>query len=243
MSGGNSKEVFHVYPFAAFRSYSISLLIFLLGVRLLLLVGSPITDFDGALILGFIIAIIIISVLKPYRVDIYTISKMVLIAVFLSSPLLIKLVAGPVKIYLPWDAYMDFLRSTFSTRGPTQYGIAVAIFSGGILGISYSVISTWRFKFYLEGGQLVMEEVFPSRYTIRVPLTEIVNVEVEQTNFQKAFDYGDVRVVTSRGEVYELGLIERPIRFKNLIFEGVREIYEKELKRESESGEKSEESS
>ena len=65
----------------------------------------------------------------------------------------------------------------------------------------------------------------------------------EQTNFQKAFDYGDVRVVTSRGEVYELGLIERPIRFKNLIFEGVREIYEKELKRESESGEKSEESS
>lgn len=226
----NEARVFRVYPFAAFKGYSVGLLIFLLGIRLILLVGHGVSDFDGALILGFIITILMIAFLKPYRLDLYTVSRIALIVLFFLLPFIVKTVA--VRVYLPWDLYLDFLETAFSVGNPYSYAVAVAIFSCGILTLIYSIISTWRFKFYVKGEHVVLEEVFPTKYAVEIPLAEILNVIVEQTGIQRLFDYGEVTVVTSRGEVYRLGLIEKPLLFREAVFKGVERVVTKRIKGE-----------
>ena len=198
----------------------------LIGIRLILLIGSKVTDFDGALILGFAIAMVIISFVKPYRLDIYTISKSIIVFLFLLSPFIIKAFVGTtVRIYLPWDAYLDLLRTVFSPTNRFAYPIATTVFSLGILVLIYSFVSTWRLRFYVKDEYIVLEELFPTKYVVRIPLREVLNVLVEQTSFQRAFDYGLVTIVT-KDEVYDLGLIERPHRFKELVFKGIKKVSE-----------------
>lgn len=225
------KVNFHIYPFTMAKPYAVGLLLLILGIKLIYLVGSPISAFDLYFTLGFIASIAIIAVTGRPRLTLLSLVRVFMVVVVLLLPFVI---GELFTMYLPHTYYHSFeelliggLSYLMVYEPLPALSISISILLLGISLIIYALASSWIVKIRFTDDGLVVEEGFLKPIRVLIPYSEIVNAEVSQSRLEELFDYGTL-IIVRRTDSISVNGIEKPWLLKKQLTDRIQELARKE---------------
>lgn len=225
------KVNFHIYPFTMAKPYAVGLSLLILGIKLIYLVGKPISTFDLYFTLGFIISVAIIALIGRPKLTFLSLVRTFMVVVVLLLPF----VLGELFMtYLPHTYYRSFEEfligsvSYLMVHEPLlTLSMSISVLLLGVSLIIYALASSWIVKIKFTDDGLVVEEGFLKPIRVLIPYSEIVNAEVSQNKLEELFDYGTL-VIVRRADSISINGIEKPWLLKKQLTSKIQELAKKE---------------
>lgn len=236
LEGSKSSNVFYIHQFSAFsgRSYVIGFILLFLSWKIFAIAGNLPTYLDIAfIIISFLLSIPLIYYVNFSRFDLYNVTKVALtITIFLIPMIYLRYVIQ----FLPFKLENTLMQVYANFSGIFLHTYLPFILSGltiifGLLILSGVSQSKWVTRLRIIDDAIIKEQLDPYLKMIEVDISSVNDVKITQSAVQRRFDFALVTLVSKNGNV-DLGVFEKPLKFKELIMDRIRVIRETELKKQ-----------